>query len=90
MQNPSNGMFQVVQPMQTLTVDGQEALFIPNMANTQFAGAQAVQINGQQAFLTPSGQIIRAPTNVLPTNILQNMSQPVQLPSGEFVFQNNF
>uniref|UniRef100_A0A1L8DIH9 Putative sp5 transcription factor n=1 Tax=Nyssomyia neivai TaxID=330878 RepID=A0A1L8DIH9_9DIPT len=84
-QNPSNGMFQVVQPMQTLTVDGQEALFIPSMANTQFAGAQAVQINGQQALITPSGQIIRAPTNVLPANILQNMSQPVQLPSGQSV-----
>ncbi|GAB0087822.1 SP9 [Sergentomyia squamirostris] len=81
MQNPANGMFQVVQPMQTLTVDGQEALFIPNMGNNQFAGAQAVQINGQQALLTPSGQIIRAPSNVLPANILQNMSQPMQIPS---------
>jgi transcription factor Sp, invertebrate len=80
-QNP-NGMFSVMQPMQTVNIDGQEALFIPaNMQNPQLAGAQAVQINGQQAFLTPSGQLIRAPTN-MPQNIMQNL-QTVQLPSGE-------
>lgn len=73
-----NGMFQIVQPMQTVTVDGQEALFIPN----QMQNAQAVQIGGQQAFITPSGQIVRAPV-MAPGNYLQNMQQTVQLPNGK-------
>ena len=77
-----NGMFSLIQPMQTVTVDGQEALFIPNMQNAQMAGAQAVNIGGQQAFITPNGQIIRAPTSMMPGNFLQNM-QAVQLPNGE-------
>lgn len=81
-------MFQVVQPMQTVTIDGQEALFIPNMQTAnlnQLGGAQAIQIGGQQAFITPTGQIIRAPaaTNVLPANLLQNLNQSVQLPNGK-------
>ncbi|XP_001955686.3 transcription factor Sp4 [Drosophila ananassae] len=60
---PQN-MFQIVQPMpmQTVNIDGQEAIFIPNL-NTQLATAQPVNINGQQAFITPNGQIIRAPGN---------------------------
>lgn len=84
LQNAGNGMFQVVQPMQTVTVDGQEALFIPNMgaAGNQLNGAQPIQIGGQQAFLTPNGQIIRAP-GVMPANILQNMGQTVSLPTGK-------
>lgn len=73
-----NGMFQIVQPMQTVTVDGQEALFIPN----QLGNAQAVQIGGQQAFITPSGQIVRAPV-MGPGNFLHNMPQTVQLPNGK-------
>lgn len=73
-----NGMFQLVQPMQTVTVDGQEALFIPN----QMSNAQAVQIGGQQAFITPSGQIVRAPM-MAPGNFLQQMPQTVQLPNGK-------
>lgn len=73
-----NGMFQIVQPMQTVTVDGQEALFIPN----QMQNAQAVQIGGQQAFITPSGQIVRAPV-MGPGNFLHNMPQTVQLPNGK-------
>lgn len=58
---PQN-MFQIVQPMgmQTVNIDGQEAIFIPNL-NAQLATAQAVNINGQQAFITPNGQIVRAP-----------------------------
>lgn len=75
-------MFQVVQPMQTVTVDGQDALFIPNMANTgQLGNAHAIQIGNQQAFITANGQIIRA-AGVMPGNILQNMGQTVQLPTG--------
>lgn len=81
-------MYQVVQPMQTVTVDGQEALFIPNMGAqaNQLNGAQPIQIGNQQAFLTPNGQIIRAP-NVMPANILQNMGQTVSLPTGELNFR---
>ncbi|XP_039491464.1 transcription factor Sp4 [Drosophila santomea] len=58
---PQN-MFQIVQPMpmQTVNIDGQEAIFIPNL-NAQLATAQAVNFNGQQAFITPNGQILRAP-----------------------------
>uniref|UniRef100_A0A1Q3F424 Putative sp5 transcription factor n=1 Tax=Culex tarsalis TaxID=7177 RepID=A0A1Q3F424_CULTA len=84
-QNP-NGLFQMVQPLQTINVDGQETLFVPGgIQNNQLAGAQAVQINGQQAFLTPSGQLIRAPNGVVPGNFLQNMAQAVQLPNGQNV-----
>jgi len=52
---PQN-MFQIVQPMamQTVNIDGQEAIFIPNI-NAQLATAQPVNINGQQAFITPNG-----------------------------------
>lgn len=84
LQNAGNGMFQVVQPMQTVTVDGQEALFIPNMGASanQLNGAQPIQIGNQQAFLTPNGQIIRP--GVMPANILQNMGQTVSLPTGKF------
>lgn len=86
LQNAGNGMFQVVQPMQTVTVDGQEALFIPNMGNAnQLNGAQPIQIGSQQAFITPNGQIIRTP-NMMPANILQNMGQTVSLPTGKFEF----
>lgn len=64
-----------MQPMQTVTVDGQEALFIP----AAMAGGQPQPI--QQLF-TPTGQIVRAP-GIIPTNILQNMAgQTVQLPTG--------
>ncbi|XP_031636929.1 transcription factor Sp4-like isoform X4 [Contarinia nasturtii] len=85
LQNAGNGMFQVVQPMQTVTVDGQEALFIPNMGATanQLNGAQSIQIGNQQAFITPNGQIFRP--GGMPTNILQNMGQTVSLPTGQNV-----
>lgn len=86
-QNPNTGMFQVVQPMmQTITVDGQEALFIPNMQNAMMGGGgggQTMQLGGQQAYITPSGQIIRAPANVIPANMLQQaMGQSIQIPGG--------
>lgn len=68
-----------MQPMQTVTVDGQEALFIP----AAMAGGQPQPV--QQIFSTPTGQIIRAP-GLLPANILQNMAgQTVQLPTGQNV-----
>lgn len=74
-QGPNGGIFQVVQPMQTVTVDGQEALFIPN----QLQNAQPVQ----QAFITPTGQIVRGPVMAAPGNFLHNMAQTVQLPNGK-------
>jgi hypothetical protein len=73
-QGPNGGIFQVVQPMQTVTVDGQEALFIPNQLQNQ-------QV--QQAFITPSGQIVRGPMMTAPGNFLHNMAQTVQLPNGK-------
>lgn len=66
-----NLAYNVMQPMQTVTVDGQEALFIPAMS---LAGGQ----QPQQIF-SPS-QIIRAP-GVLPTTNLQT----VQLSNGQSV-----
>lgn len=60
--------------MQTVTVDGQEALFIPA------GGSQQPTVHlGGQTLITPSGQIIRGP-GVLPASLLQG--QTVQFPSG--------
>lgn len=76
-----NLAYNVVQPMQTVTVDGQEALFIPAVPAGQH---QAVQLAGGQTLITPSGQIIRAP-GVYPTSLLQNVSgQTVQMASGMY------
>ncbi|KAH8243499.1 hypothetical protein KR032_007894 [Drosophila birchii] len=76
---PQN-MFQIVQPMpmQTVNIDGQEAIFIPNL-NAQLATAQAVNINGQQAFITPSGQILRAPQMAAANPAASNCIQLQQL-----------
>uniref|UniRef100_A0A1A9WEG4 C2H2-type domain-containing protein n=1 Tax=Glossina brevipalpis TaxID=37001 RepID=A0A1A9WEG4_9MUSC len=88
-QLPQN-MFQIVQPMQTVNIDGQEAIFIPNL-NAQLTTAQPVSINGQQAFITPNGQIVRAPqatagptaVQLQPTaQFIQGLGQTVQLPTG--------
>ena len=80
-----NLAYNVVQPMQTVTVDGQEALFIPAMPAGQH---QAVQLAGGQALITPTGQIIRAPS-VYPASVLQNVGgQTVQMPNGTYGEQN--
>lgn len=80
-----NLAYNVVQPMQTVTVDGQEALFIPAMPAGQH---QAVQLAGGQALITPTGQIIRAP-GVYPASVLQNVGgQTVQMPNGMYGEQN--
>lgn len=47
--------------VQTVTIDGQEAIFIPTGGGV--GGAQQVQIAHNQTLLTPNGQIIRAPSN---------------------------
>uniref|UniRef100_A0A1B6LQG3 C2H2-type domain-containing protein n=1 Tax=Graphocephala atropunctata TaxID=36148 RepID=A0A1B6LQG3_9HEMI len=65
-------LYNVVQPMQTVTVDGQEALFIPA------GGGQ--QLGGQTLISHP--QLIRSP-NLLPTSILQ--AQTLQFPGGQNV-----
>lgn len=97
LQHAGNGMFSVVQPMQSVNIDGQEAIFIPNMGGQQIGG-QSIQIGNQPTFITPNGQIIRAP-GVMPGNILQNIGQTVQLPTGLYflfviifigVFNNNY
>lgn len=78
--------YNVMQPMQTVTVDGQEALFIPTMS---LGGGQQ-----HQQIFSPS-QIMRAPNTVIPANIqnlqslqnLQNLQnlQTVQLSNGQSV-----
>lgn len=69
-------VYNVVQPMQTVTVDGQEALFIP--ASQQ----QQLQLGGQ-TLITPSGQVIRSP-NIIPASLLQG--QTLQFPGGKFMY----
>lgn len=64
-----NLAYNVMQPMQTVTVDGQEALFIPAMS---LSGQQPQQIFS-------SGQILRGP-GVMPGNL-----QTVQLSNGQSV-----
>lgn len=79
-QNPATAaagnMFQVVQPLQTVNVDGQEVIFIPNMtaANNQLVGAQQMQIN-------PLGQVIRQPVSGLQTQFIPGIGQAVQIPT---------
>ncbi|XP_060517864.1 specificity protein transcription factor 3-like isoform X2 [Cylas formicarius] len=65
-------------PVQTLSVDGQEAIFIPAM--NVAGGTQPQQI------FSP-GQIIRAPTNVIPATAtnMQGLPTTVQLPNGQSV-----
>lgn len=56
---------------QTITVDGQEAIFIPangGQGQTVFTGAP-----GGQAILSPSGQIIRTPGSVQGSNLMVNV-----------------
>ncbi|KAG5889601.1 hypothetical protein JTB14_024022 [Gonioctena quinquepunctata] len=75
--------YNVMQPMQSVTIDGQEALFIPAMS---IGGGQ----QPQQLF--SQGQILRSPNTVLPANLqnlqnlqsLQNLST-VQLANGQSV-----
>ena len=59
--NNSGGLsYSVLPAVQTVTIDGQEAIFIPTGG---VGGAQQVQLGHNQALLTPNGQIIRAPSN---------------------------
>lgn len=62
--------YNVLSAVQTVTIDGQEAIFIP----TGGLGGQQVQLGPNQALLAPNGQIIRCPStqNSLPF-ALQNV-----------------
>ncbi|KAK8395253.1 hypothetical protein O3P69_006161 [Scylla paramamosain] len=80
----ANGQTYSVMPqaqMQTVTIDGQEAIYIPasvQHAPTAAAGTQQIQIAGNQAIFAPAGQIIRA------QNIIQNVQgvgQPITVGS---------
>lgn len=62
-----NFTYNVVQPFQTINIDGQEAIIVPSSMATGnaaqiIAGNQQGQQQQQAFFATPSGQIIRAPT----------------------------
>lgn len=62
--------------MQTVTIDGQEAIYIPasvQHAPTAAAATQQIQIAGNQAIFAPAGQIIRA------QNIIQNVQSVGQV-----------
>ena len=52
--------YSVLPAMQTVTIDGQEAIFIPTGG---VAGAQQVQLAHNQTLMTANGQIIRAPAS---------------------------
>ncbi|XP_064104591.1 transcription factor Sp4-like isoform X4 [Macrobrachium nipponense] len=71
----ANGQTYSVMPqtqMQTVTIDGQEAIYIP--ASVQHAPAtQQIQIAGNQALFTPTGQLIRT------QNLLQNVQSVGQV-----------
>jgi hypothetical protein len=77
-----------VHPMQTVTVDGQEAVFIPASALTSSPGAQGGQQT--QTLMTQSGQIIRTQMpqspaqTVVNAGLLQNV-QGVQM-AGSMLF----
>lgn len=58
------GNFNTIQPMQTVTVDGQEALFIPSAPPQN--QHQTLQVLAGQTLITPNGQIIRGPSSVVP------------------------
>ncbi|XP_076041301.1 uncharacterized protein LOC143025470 isoform X2 [Oratosquilla oratoria] len=63
--------------MQTVMIDGQEAIYIP--ASSQHPTSQhAIQLGGNQAILTPSGQLLRA------QNVIQNV-QSVAAPGQQSV-----
>lgn len=62
-----NGIFQVLQPIHH---DSQETVLMPN---------QPIQ----QAFITPTGQIIRGPLMTASGSLFQNLPQTVQLPNGK-------
>merc|ERR1712071_630682 len=51
--------YNVLSAVQTVTIDGQEAIFIP----TGGLGGQQVQIGPNQTLLAPNGQLIRCPSN---------------------------
>lgn len=82
-----NLTYNVVQPFQTINVEGQEAIIIPSsMASGnggQIIGANQPQQQQQQTlFATPSGQIIRAAASGIAaatSNVIPNLGTVVNL-----------
>jgi transcription factor Sp len=70
--------YNVIPPFQTVNIDGQEAVFIP--ASMTGSGGQSI-LGGNQTYLTPQGQIIRAQT-------AQPQGQMQQMPASN-VFPSN-
>lgn len=79
--NNTNVSYNVL-PLQTLQVENGDQVSLPTVTNAN-SQASTIQISSGQTLITPSGQIIRTPTNVLPTNILQNVAtgQTLQFPA---------
>lgn len=77
----SNNVSYNVLPVQTIQVDNNEQVSIPGLTNNN--SQASIQISSGPTLITPSGQIIRTPNNVLPTNILQNVAagQTLQFPT---------
>ncbi|XP_014773247.1 transcription factor Sp4 [Octopus bimaculoides] len=65
-----NITYNVIPPFQTFTLDGQEAIFVPANASTA-SGGQAI-LAGNQAVLTPTGQIVRTTQGLSGANIIPN------------------
>lgn len=70
-----------VLPVQTIQVENNEQ-GISTLSNTN-GQTSTIQLSGGPTLITPSGQIIRTPTNVIPTSLLQNMTtgQTLQFPT---------
>lgn len=65
-----NITYNVIPPFQTFSLEGQEAIFIP--ANASNANGGQALIAGNQAILTPTGQIVRATPSIPGANIIPN------------------
>ncbi|KAK3890752.1 hypothetical protein Pcinc_005324 [Petrolisthes cinctipes] len=74
----ANGQTYSVMPqaqMQTVTIDGQEAIYIPaSVQHAPTAATQQIQIAGNQALFAPAGQIIRAQSLI---QNVQGVGQPI-------------
>uniref|UniRef100_T1IUW8 C2H2-type domain-containing protein n=1 Tax=Strigamia maritima TaxID=126957 RepID=T1IUW8_STRMM len=69
---PQNIAYNVIPQIQNITIDGQEAIFIPTVAPGQPQQLQAAT-NQSITYITPTGQIIRGP-GVAQNTVLQNVN----------------
>lgn len=80
--NSGNIQYSIIQPqqLQTISIDGQEAIFIPASS----IGGQQIQIGNQ--ILSPTNQtIVRSQNNQQQTQMIQQNVQFAQMPSGQVV-----